>query len=145
MVYSLCMRIPIPAIVIPVVFVSLYLFLPGIKELPWTSTRIVGAILAITGFVLVGVSRLQLGRSFSVQPKASTLVTHGLYKRISHPIYVFADVMLAGLILVFTVYWLFFLLLVLMTIQAIQARREFKVLHDAFGPAYIDYRNRTWF
>jgi hypothetical protein len=38
------MRIPIPAMVVPLVVLPLYLFVPGLKERPWTVLRIVGVI-----------------------------------------------------------------------------------------------------
>ena len=139
------MRVYAPAIVIALVVLLLYLFVPGVKEQPWTALRIAGAILAVLGYVLVTTARVQLGRSFSVRPKAKDLVNHGLYSRIRNPMYVFVDVMLFGLILVLHVYWLFVILAGLAIFQGLQARREAKLLHEKFGQAYLDYRNRTWF
>src|ERR1035438_10105814 len=90
------MKIPIPGIVVPVICLLLYLFVPGLRQQPWTALRIAGAIVAVFGYVLVVVARLQLGASFSVSPQAKELVTHGLYARIRNPIYVFVVVMWAG-------------------------------------------------
>jgi protein-S-isoprenylcysteine O-methyltransferase Ste14 len=90
------MRIPIPAIVVPMVVFLLYLFVPGVKEQPWTALRIIGAILAVVGYVLLITARMQLGKSFSVIPQAKALITHGLYSRIRNPIYLFVDVMWFG-------------------------------------------------
>jgi protein-S-isoprenylcysteine O-methyltransferase Ste14 len=42
-------------------------------------------IVGLPSFVLMVVSRRQLGASFSVRPEAKTLVTSGLYSRIQHP------------------------------------------------------------
>ncbi len=52
---------------------------------------VVGAILVAAAIPLLVLARIQLGKAFSVAPKASTLVTHGLYSRIPHPMYVFVD------------------------------------------------------
>ncbi|MCU1336486.1 MAG: hypothetical protein JWO19_2067 [Bryobacterales bacterium] len=80
------MRIPIPAIVVPLVVLLLYLFVPGIKEQPWTALRLAGAFLAVVGYILFVTARLQLGKSFAVTAQAKELVTHGLYSRIRNPI-----------------------------------------------------------
>ena len=139
------MRIPIPAIVVPVVVLLLYLFVPGVQERPWTVWRILGAVLAIAGYSLFVTARLQLGKSFSVTAQAKELVTRGLYSRIRNPIYVFVDVMIFGLILALHLYWLFALYPLLVVMHVFRARRERKVLQDKFGQTYLDYSKQTWF
>ena len=139
------MRIPIPAIVVPLVVLLLYLFVPGLKERPWTVMRITGAVLALVGYCTFVTARLQLGKSFAVTPQAKELVSHGLYSRIRNPIYVFVDVMIFGLILALHLYWLFVLFPLLVALHAFRAHREAKVLQEKFGQAYLDYRNKTWF
>jgi protein-S-isoprenylcysteine O-methyltransferase Ste14 len=139
------MKIPIPAIVVPVICLLLYLFVPGLRQQPWTALRIAGAITAVFGYVLFVVARLQLGASFSVSPQAKELVTHGLYARIRNPIYVFVVVMWVGLIVALHLYWLFMPFLAVLLMQLIRAGREAKVLQERFGQAYLDYREQTWF
>ena len=139
------MRIPIPAIVVPLVVVLLYLFVPGLKERPWTMLRITGAVLAVVGYSMFVMARLQLGKSFAVTPQAKELVSIGLYSRIRNPIYVFVDVMIFGLILALHLYWLFALFPLLVAMQVYRAHQEAKVLQGKFGQAYLDYRNQTWF
>ena len=139
------MRVYAPAIVIALAILLLYLYLPGVKEQPWTASRKAGAFLVVFGYVLVITARVQLGTSFSVRPEARELVTHGLYSRIRNPMYVFLDVLLFGLVLVLRIYWLFLILAGLAISQGLQARREAKLLQEKFGQAYLDYRNQTWF
>ena len=139
------MRIPIPAIVFPIVILLLYFFVPGLKERPWTVSRILGAVLAVVGYSMFVTARLQLGKSFAVTPQAKELVTLGLYSRIRNPIYVFVDVMIFGLILALHLYWLFALFPLLVAMHVFRAHQEAKVLQEKFGQAYIDYRNHTWF
>lgn len=139
------MRIPIPAIVVPLVVVLLYLLVPGVKELPWTMLRIAGAVLAVVGYPMFVTARLQLGKSFAVTPQAKELVSLGLYSRIRNPIYVFVDVMVFGLILAVHLYWLFALFPLLVAMHVLRAHQEAKVLQGKFGQAYLDYRNQTWF
>lgn len=139
------MRIPIPAIVVPLVALLLYLFVPGVKEQTWTALRIAGAVLALVGYFTFVTARLQLGKSFAVTPQAKELVTVGLYSRIRNPIYVFVDVMIFGLILALHLYWLFVLYPLLVAMHVFRARREAMVLQVKFGQAYLDYQNQTWF
>ena len=139
------MRIPIPAIIVPLIGLLLYLLVPGVRDQPWTILRIAGVILAITGYVLFVAARLQLGKSFSVSPQAKELVTHGLYSRIRNPIYVFVGVMWFGLIVALRLYWLFVPLLALILMQVFRVGREARVLQERFGQAYLDYRKQTWF
>ena len=139
------MRIPLPAIVVVTISVLLFVFVPGLKEQPWTALRIAGAVLAIGGFGTLVTARKQLGKSFAVTPQAKELVTLGLYSRIRNPIYVFADVMIFGLILVLHLYWLYAIYPLLVAMHIFRARQEAKVLRKKFGQAYLDYCNQTWF
>jgi protein-S-isoprenylcysteine O-methyltransferase Ste14 len=139
------MRIPIPAIVVPVVVLLLYLFVPGLKERPWTALRIAGAVLAVVGYSTFVAARLQLGKSFAVRPEAKELVTLGLYSRIRNPIYVFVDVMIFGLILALHLYWLFAVFPLLVAMHVFRAHREAGVLQEKFGQAYLAYCDQTWF
>jgi protein-S-isoprenylcysteine O-methyltransferase Ste14 len=139
------MRIPIPAIVVPVVVLLLFLFVPGVKERPWTALRILGVVIAVVGYSQFVTARLQLGKSFSVTPQAKELVTVGLYSRIRNPIYVFVDVMILGTILALHLYWLFVLYPLLVAMHVVRAHREGKVLQEKFGQAYLDYCAQTWF
>jgi protein-S-isoprenylcysteine O-methyltransferase Ste14 len=139
------MRIPMPAIAVPLVVMLLYFFVPGVKERPWTGLRIAGAILAVAGYILLFTARIQLGASFAVTPQAKTLVTRGLYSRIRNPIYLFVDVMWFGLTLFLHLYWLFVPLVILLALHLFRVRREGEVLQEAFGQTYLDYRKQTWF
>ena len=61
-----------------------------------------------------------------------------------HPMYVFLHVALLGLVIMLRDGWLLVVWGAIVLIQAWQARRETKVLQRAFGPAYLEYRRRTW-
>ena len=102
-------------------------------------------VIGVPSFILMVISRRQLGASFAVRPEAKVLVTTGLYSRIRHPMYFFLDLFLVALViasqwpLLLVLWGLFFLL------QTMQSRREDRVLADAFGEEYERYRARTWF
>ncbi len=112
---------------------------------PWDAERWAGLVLAVVGFALLTVARLQLGNAFSVVPRARELVTRGLYARIRHPVYVFSALGLAGLALYFHVAKLLWLLIPLVIIQVLRARAEERVLAAHFGEAWQRYKQRTWF
>jgi len=58
---------------------------------PWNMQSWVGSVLVVVGVAFVGVARCQLGKSFSIRPKARELVAHGLCLKIRNPIYVFGN------------------------------------------------------
>ena|ERR1700704_6769472 len=112
---------------------------------PWNMQRYVGSLLVVVGVAFVGVARYQLGKSFSIRPKARELVVHGLYSKIRNPIYVFGSIIILGLILVLQKPVLWVGLAAVVAIQTIRARREARVLEEAFGDSYREYRRKTWF
>jgi protein-S-isoprenylcysteine O-methyltransferase Ste14 len=139
------MRTLMPSIAIPVIALLLYVFVPGLREQPWTALRVGGAVLAFIAYGLVTTARIQLGDSFTVRPRAKELVTHGFYARIRNAMYVFGDLMVLGLILAMRGYWFLVILGALVVLQTRQARREAKVLQEKFGRSYLEYRKQTWF
>ncbi len=122
---------------------SAYLF--GLLLLPLTPMRLVGMSLALISFVLWATARVQLGKSFSVKPKAVAIVSRGIYSKIRNPIYVFSALWIAGFVLALGRPKSLFILVLLIPIQVRRARREARLLEDAFGDAYREYRKRTWF
>ena len=103
-----------------------------------------GGLLLMIGIPLLGLARRQRGRAFAITPQAKGLVTEGLYARIPHPMYAFLDLALLGVIIVARQQWLLVIWAGLVAVQASQARREARILEQAFGDAYRDYRRRTW-
>jgi protein-S-isoprenylcysteine O-methyltransferase Ste14 len=112
---------------------------------PWNMQRYLGSVLVVVGIAFIVVARYQLGKSFSLRPKARELVTHGLYSKIRNPIYVFGSMSIIGLILVLQKPILWLGLAAVVAMQTIRARREARVLEAAFGDSYREYRRKTWF
>jgi protein-S-isoprenylcysteine O-methyltransferase Ste14 len=106
---------------------------------------ILGIIVAAVSLVLLVLARVQLGKSFSVTPKAKELVTHGLYSRIRNPMYVFLDLTLASIALATGSWYPLAPLVIMVPLQTINSRREARVLEEKFGAAYTEYRRGTWF
>ena len=115
------------------------------QMIPWSPLRIAGAALTIVGLALLTVARLQLGNSFSVTPQAKRLVTHGLYSRIRHPVYIFGWLAIPGLMLYLNQPKFLWLMVLVVPMQVARARAEERVLAQHFGDEYAAYRARTWF
>jgi protein-S-isoprenylcysteine O-methyltransferase Ste14 len=103
-----------------------------------------GITLAVIAFALVVLARLQLGKSFAVTPKANDLVTHGLYSRLRHPMYLFVDLTACGIALAVHRWYVLLLLIILLPLQMRHARAERKRLQEKFGERYEAYRRATW-
>ncbi|MGD0730111.1 MAG: isoprenylcysteine carboxylmethyltransferase family protein [Terracidiphilus sp.] len=116
-----------------------------VLEQPWTAQHIAGLAIAIPSFVLFSLARIQLGRAFSIEAKATTLVTTGLYSRIRNPIYVFGSLMIAGVMICVNKPWWLLTFAVLIPLQVRRTRKEEQVLEEKFGSAYLDYKRKTWF
>jgi len=128
-----------------VILVGVLLFAQHAAGLSLTPSRIVGLAITIPSFTLFVLARIQLGRAFSVQAKASALVTTGLYARIRNPIYVFGGLTIAGAILWAGKPWYLLCFVVLIPLQMIRIRKEEQVLTEKFGVAYLEYKQKTWF
>jgi protein-S-isoprenylcysteine O-methyltransferase Ste14 len=116
-------------------------FAPGPRGL----ARSIGLLLGLIGLAGVILARYTLGRSFSIAPKATALVTSGIYSRIRNPIYISGMFFVVGAFLIVGRPELLAILVVLIPTQIIRARREAEVLEAKFGDAYREYRKRTWF
>jgi protein-S-isoprenylcysteine O-methyltransferase Ste14 len=106
---------------------------------PWTQLRIAGLVLLIVAIILLTVSRLQLGNSFSLTPQARKLVTHGIYSRIRNPIYFFGTFVFVGIFLFLERPLLLLLVVPVLILQVTRARAE------RFGDEYRRYTASTWF
>jgi protein-S-isoprenylcysteine O-methyltransferase Ste14 len=128
-----------------VILAAAIYFAAHASHLPWTPARILGLAIAIPSFLLLVLARIQLGGAFSVQARASTLVSTGLYARIRNPIYVFSALMIVGIIIWASRPWWFLCLAILIPVQIVRSRKESRVLEEKFGEAYLGYKKKTWF
>jgi protein-S-isoprenylcysteine O-methyltransferase Ste14 len=72
-------------------------------------------------------------------------VTHGLYSRLRHPIYVFGTLAFLWALLALKGWPALVVWSVVIAVQVVRARREDRVLAKAFGAEYSAYRSATWF
>ncbi len=117
----------------------------AVMATPEDVRKTVGILAAVASLFLLILSRVHLGKSFSVKPEARALVTKGLYARIQHPLYFFLDMLLWGVIVYFGLPWLFIVWGILLLVHVMEARREERLLRSAFGDAFNAYQSRTWF
>jgi protein-S-isoprenylcysteine O-methyltransferase Ste14 len=111
---------------------------------PVGTRPLIALLVGLPSFVLMIISRRQLGSAFSAKPEARALVTTGLYAKIMHPMYLFLDLFLIALIVLLGWPILVGVWGVLVIVQTLQARREEKVLGAAFAD-FEAYRNQAWF
>ena len=104
-----------------------------------------GVTLALVCVSLAQLARTQLGKSFSVTPKAKELVTHGLYSRVQHPMYLFVDLTICGIALAVHQWYVLLLLVILLPLQIKNSYQERRLLHEKFGERFEIYRRATWF
>ena len=127
------------------VLVAVVLFAHSAWGHPWTPWRIVGLAILIPAFVLFVAARITLGRSFSVQARATALVTTGVYSKVRNPIYVFGALMIVGILIFVHQPWWLLVLVVLVPMQVWRVRKEERVLEEKFGDEYREYKRKTWF
>jgi protein-S-isoprenylcysteine O-methyltransferase Ste14 len=132
-------------VTLAVILVGLSLYAMHAPNLPWTPWRIAGIAIAAPAFLLFVTARIQLGRAFSLQAKATTLVTTGIYSRIRNPIYIFGAIFILGIIMWMGRPWLLLIFAVMIPLQVVRSREEERVLTEKFGSAYLDYKQKTWF
>ena len=101
--------------------------------------------LSVACAILWFVARRQLGVAFSVRPEARQLVTTGFYATLRHPIYVFGTMAFLLVLLALQGWQALVIWAILIPVQVIRARREERVLAEAFGAEYGMYRSYTWF
>jgi protein-S-isoprenylcysteine O-methyltransferase Ste14 len=128
-----------------IVLFTLMILVIHAPEVDWRTAKVIGAVIAGISFPLFVLARWQLGSSFSVRAKASRLVTTGLYSRIRNPIYLFGGLFIVGLSLFLSPWGALAVALVIVPLQVVRARREERVLVEAFGEEYERYKGKTWF
>jgi protein-S-isoprenylcysteine O-methyltransferase Ste14 len=111
----------------------------------WCTRWFAGIGLGVTGFILWGIARGELGSNFSHRAEPRGLVTHGIYSKVRHPIYIFGWVGLFGFLVAWGNLWVMGLFILLIPLQVRRARREDRALVARFGDCWREYRRGTWF
>ena len=115
------------------------------RDAAWTRMRVAGLAIGLPALGTLIWARIELGGSFAVQPKATALVTRGIYSKIRNPIYVFSALVITGVFLYIERPLALCVLAAIIPLQIYRAGQEAKVLEEKFGEEYRQYRARTWF
>ena len=126
-----------------VVFLGFGAFL--ISRGPWHTRGLIGIFMAVVGFSLLALARVQLGRSFTIRAQAKALVTTGLYSKFRHPIYLFGGIAYLGLFICWGKLIPLLCFLLIYPVQILRVRKEERVLEHAFGEEYRRYKASTLF
>lgn len=133
-----------------VAFLLLFIPIPGLREryLPAAPLLVpIGLAAQASFFALAVWARRHLGRNWSGQIEIKLdhqLVCSGPYRMLRHPIYSAMIGMFAGTVLVSgKVHALVSVALITFAFCR-KIRLEERNLREAFGPAYNEYRRRTW-
>ncbi|MBT7903252.1 DUF1295 domain-containing protein [Candidatus Woesearchaeota archaeon] len=128
--------------IMPIIFsvVSICLFIQF-----WSLNNIWKILIATLGLIIWWIGRIQLGDSFTALPKAKKLVSHGIYSKIRHPLYVGICINLIGIGLLINSIAFWILGLFVGCILFIRSNEEEKIMIKKFKKKYIKYKETTWF
>ena len=122
-----------------------FLLGPHLDGAPRFAAAVAGLVLLVAGFIVAVAGVRQLDRAMSPLPRPTiegSLVEHGLYRRIRHPIYVGVVASALGWAL-FTASAAALLMVALLALLLdLKARREEAWLSERY-PGYADYVRRT--
>ena len=107
-----------------------------------SSLLVLGNVLLVVGFAYSLWALRCLDRSLSMVPQARSLVQHGPYAAVRHPLYLGELVAMLGLALTLGGPWPLVLWTVLVVLQGYRAVQEERLLR-ANLPEYADYQTRT--
>lgn len=119
---------------------------PGVgRGVAWS---LVGLTVCSVAVPLGLMARHALGRNYVPDPEilpGQTLVTHGPYRYVRHPLYTAALLWGTGLALLMRSLWgLAVIALFLLPAVIVRIREEEPILQEAFGEEYCGYAARTW-
>jgi protein-S-isoprenylcysteine O-methyltransferase Ste14 len=99
----------------------------------------IGAIIIITGI-------MTLGKYFTASINPKGLVTHGIYSKIRHPIFMGVILVYLGVEFIFqSIYGLLLVFFVLIPFYIYSAIEEEKILSEKFKDEYTAYKKKTLF
>jgi protein-S-isoprenylcysteine O-methyltransferase Ste14 len=108
--------------------------------------RTIGFIIGAIGVVILITGILTLGKYFTASLTPKGLVTHGIYSKIRHPIFIGVILVYLGMELIFqSIYGLFLVFFVLIPFYIYSAIEEEKMLSKTFKDKYTMYKKKTLF
>jgi protein-S-isoprenylcysteine O-methyltransferase Ste14 len=108
--------------------------------------QVIGFIIGAIGATLIITGITTLGKYFTASMTPKGLVTHGIYSKIHHPIFMGVIMIYLGLELIFqSIYGLLLVFFVLVPFYIYSAIEEEKILSKMFKDEYMAYKKKTLF
>lgn len=107
---------------------------------------IIGSVILVVGILTRFTGLFALGRCYSGQItvyKNHSLVTHGIYRFVRHPLHLALIVELLGMIIFVEGWWFILAWLILIGIIAPRNKREDSILVQQFGKTAIEYQKKV--
>lgn len=106
----------------------------------------IGFIIGAIGVIFIITGIMTLGEYFTASINPKGLVTHGIYSKIRHPIFIGVILVYFGLEFIFqSVYGLLLVIFVLIPFYIYSAIEEEKMLSKKFKDQYTAYKKKTLF
>jgi protein-S-isoprenylcysteine O-methyltransferase Ste14 len=107
---------------------------------------IIGSIIITISIILRLVAKKQLGTNFNIRViTPNNLITTGVYKYVRHPIYTSALLLLFGLTLLVSNWFMACIIFLCAWCSYFdRIEREEKMMYMKFGEKYMDYIKRSW-
>ncbi len=109
--------------------------------------RVTGIAINITGLLVWWSARLTLAKNWSTgfgRRHIKQLVTHGIYSKISHPLYWGINLTIFGLCILYPRYWFLMLSAIIVVYFFYRMRVEDSYLTEKLGEEYQNYKRKTW-
>lgn len=106
--------------------------------------HLIGVLVAVVGFLLWLIARIQLGNAFTIAPEAHFIVSGGLYSKFRHPVYYFSTLAVIGLGIYIWLWPMLVVLAVMINLEAFRLQKEDEQLTKKFGQQYLEYKKSTW-
>ncbi len=116
----------------------------GVIALP-ARVAVAGWVLTALAFVVLVTAQAQMGAAWriGIDERATSLVTHGLYRLVRNPIYTAMTLVLLGIVLVAPSPWTLAAALAVTVALMAQTRLEEQHLLSLHGPTYRAYASRV--
>ena len=124
-----------------VAFLSMFIIW---KHKSFSLINMMAFIVTIVGLAIWFAGLFAIKDSFSLNAKAHTLITSGIYSKISHPIYTGAVLVFVGWCILLQSAWIYAFTALLLILEIIRANNENKILAQKFGDKYERYKATTW-
>ena len=109
--------------------------------------NVVGVIVNVIGLLLWWSARLTLSKNWNTgfgKPHIKQLVMHGIYSKISHPLYWGINLTFIGLCIPYPRYWFLMLSTIIIVYFFHRMKVESSYLLEKLGEEYRNYKRKTW-